>query len=116
MLEHDLDHRFAYHPPKTSTVAARHSDVRTAANAFAHFVNDVCPDGREKSLAVTAIEEAMMWANAAIARGQGPSKGETGAPFGRFDAATAEEACVQCGAAKTGPCRRTAANTPCPRR
>jgi hypothetical protein len=34
----------------------------------AQFVDRICPDGREKSTAITKLEEAMFWANAAIAR------------------------------------------------
>lgn len=35
---------------------------------LAYVINATCPDGREKSLAMTKLEEAAMWANAAIAR------------------------------------------------
>ena len=34
-----------------------------------HFLN-VCPDSRERSLALTKLEESLMWAAAAIARGR----------------------------------------------
>lgn len=64
----DLDHRFAYHPPSSPEVANAHGAVRSNARHLATIINDVCPEGREKSLAITHLEEAMMWANAAIAR------------------------------------------------
>ena len=35
---------------------------------FSAFIDSLCPDSREKSLAITKIEESVMWANAAIAR------------------------------------------------
>ena len=38
------------------------------ARTLAHHFNDVLPDGREKAVALTKIEEAMFWANASIAR------------------------------------------------
>lgn len=42
--------------------------IRDAARQFAHMINICAPDSREKSLALTKLEEAMMWANAAISR------------------------------------------------
>jgi hypothetical protein len=35
------------------------------------LINDLCPESREKSLAITNLEQAVMWANAAIARNAG---------------------------------------------
>ena len=37
---------------------------------MANLINKQCPDSREKSTAITKIEEAVMWANAAIARNE----------------------------------------------
>lgn len=45
-----------------------HEMVRENLKEEAVWMNEVLPEGREKSLAVTKLEEAMMWANAAIAR------------------------------------------------
>ena len=67
MIE-DLERRFKHHPPKNTEVASVHEDVRSCCLVLARFINDVAPDGREKSLAVTKLEEVMFWANAAIAR------------------------------------------------
>ena len=65
----DLHNRFAYHPPRPDTDDAdRHGEVRQQCFNLASIINDACPDSREKSLAITHLEEAMMWANAAIAR------------------------------------------------
>jgi len=37
---------------------------------LAAYINENCPDSREKSLAFTKLEEAVMWANASIARNE----------------------------------------------
>lgn len=42
--------------------------IKHQARALALVVNEACEDGREKSLALTKLEEATMWATAAIAR------------------------------------------------
>lgn len=42
--------------------------IREFSYDFALIVTNLCPEGREKALALTKIEEAMMWANAAISR------------------------------------------------
>lgn len=34
------------------------------------IIEEQCPDGREKSLAVTKLEEALLWANESVARGE----------------------------------------------
>lgn len=67
MDDKGVEHRFIYHAPVGDQVE-RYKAIRSFAASFAHLVNDLAPDGREKSTAVTKIEEAVMWANAAIAR------------------------------------------------
>lgn len=67
MIE-DIDNRFTFHPADTIERADSHQAVREACKDLAILLNHAVPDGREKSLAVTKIEEAMMWANAGIAR------------------------------------------------
>jgi hypothetical protein len=63
----DLNNRFTYHPPRGDQT--RHYEtIRNEARKFAHLINDRAPESREKSLAITHLEDAVMWANAAIAR------------------------------------------------
>jgi hypothetical protein len=38
--------------------------------SLARFIDDTLPPGREKSLAITKLEEVMFWANAGLARQQ----------------------------------------------
>lgn len=69
MQHEDIEHRFNYHPPSTGTVVDKHEETRDRCKLLAHRLDELCgPDSREKSLAITHLEECMMWANAAIAR------------------------------------------------
>lgn len=63
----DLDNRFTYHAPTPERVNL-HELTRDACRIAATAINANAPECREKSLALTKIEEAMFWANAAIAR------------------------------------------------
>lgn len=64
----ELRNRFAYHPPKTPERSEDHQKIRSECSIFAGMLDHVLPEGREKSLAMTKLEEVMFWANAAIAR------------------------------------------------
>lgn len=68
-MSDDINRRFNHHPPKDDSVVLRHEHVRDVCRKAAEMIDAAAPDGREKSLAITKLEEAMMWANAAIARG-----------------------------------------------
>lgn len=70
--------RFEYHPPHAAddpdaTIAA-HESVRFDCRELALALHDLLPESREKSLALTAVQETMMWANAAIAIHGGPQQ------------------------------------------
>ncbi len=68
MTTEGLDHRFNYHQPSNEGIITQHADVRGRCLKLAQFIDDLIPDSREKSLAFTALEEAMFWANAGVAR------------------------------------------------
>ena len=59
--------RFTYYPP-TIGQADRSRRLRLYAKNFARLILDLAPDSRERSLAFTKLEEAVMWANASISR------------------------------------------------
>lgn len=42
--------------------------IRRDAKIFAQFLNAVAPECPEKELALVRLQEAVMWANAAVAR------------------------------------------------
>lgn len=65
----EINKRFTYHPPH-GTQPARYVAIREKAKEFAVLINDTTPESREKSLALTKLEEAVMWANASIARNE----------------------------------------------
>lgn len=67
MDDEELGIRFTYHPPKGDQ-PARYVALREDAFVFAKNVIAATPNCREQSLAITAIEEAVFWAIAAIAR------------------------------------------------
>lgn len=63
----EIAHRFVYHPPNIER-AALHQDVREACAMLADYLVRHLPPSREAAMAITAVEGAMFWANAAIAR------------------------------------------------
>lgn len=68
-----LAHRFQFHPADAQNTRDAHETVRSVCLEAAHRINEVTGESsREQSLAITKLEEAMFWANAAIARGDGP--------------------------------------------
>lgn len=67
MTNDELKSRFTYYAP-TEDQPVRYERIRNKAMSLAAYINEYCPDSREKSLAFTKLEEAIMWANASIAR------------------------------------------------
>lgn len=66
---YDVDNIFTYHAPKGDQ-QARYVDIRDTAKSLAvHLLNN-CPSSRERSLALTKLEESVFWANASIARNE----------------------------------------------
>lgn len=61
------DKRFKYHKPQGSQ-EGMYQTVRSNAQQLTSVIEHLVPNSREKSLALTKIEEAMFWANAGIAR------------------------------------------------
>ena len=64
-----LEKDFTYHPPKGDQVD-RYNAIRANAEIVAALILTSTPASREQSLALTNLEQAVMWANAAIARNE----------------------------------------------
>lgn len=41
-------------------------DLNVAARYLEYRINELCPEGREREIALQKLEEAVMWANKAI--------------------------------------------------
>ena len=64
----DIDNRFAFHAATTAEKKAEHTSARKTLWTAAIDIDKLMPDGREKSIVMTKLEEAMFWANAGLAR------------------------------------------------
>lgn len=64
-----LRNRFLHHAPKNDQ-APRYEAIREGCLALAEGIVQYTPPSREQSLALTHLETAMMFANAAIARNE----------------------------------------------
>lgn len=63
----NLKIRFTYHAPKEGQPEL-YEAIRNSAHELALCIVNNSMECREQSLAITKLEEAVMWANAAIAR------------------------------------------------
>lgn len=66
MTNLEIANIFTYHAPKGDQ-AEKYVQLRNIGRLFAESVNELCPESREKSIAITKMQEAVMFANAAIA-------------------------------------------------
>jgi hypothetical protein len=64
-----IENNFSYHSPKEGQ-PAKYTALREKAKELAYLINELAPKSREQSLAFTKLEEAVMWANASIARNE----------------------------------------------
>jgi ubiquinone biosynthesis protein Coq4 len=67
----ELRNRFTYHAPQGDQ-AERYGEIRAKALEFAELICERTVASREQSLALTKLDEVVFFANAAIARREGP--------------------------------------------
>lgn len=66
-MNSQIENNFSYHEPKIDQ-PEKYNVLRNKAKELAYEIERLCPNSREKSLAMTKLEESTMWANASIAR------------------------------------------------
>lgn len=63
----EIENRFTYHAPTTAQIPLYESN-RARAREYAGWLVANIPPSRELSLALTNLEQVVMWSNAAVAR------------------------------------------------
>lgn len=77
MTNKQIDNIFTYHRPDAmkhlggANQSERYEIMRDQAKNLAHTINQLTPESREKSLAMTHLQTAVMFANASIAVNEG---------------------------------------------
>lgn len=66
MTPEQIENIFTYHKP-FGDQPDRYQNLRAEAHELATLINHLCPESREKSLAITHLQQSIMWANASIA-------------------------------------------------
>ena len=66
-MNSQIENNFRYHSPKEGQ-PEKYTQLREKAKELAYLIEELAPQSREKSLAMTKLEESVMWANASIAR------------------------------------------------
>lgn len=69
MNQEEIEKRFTYHGPRPGQVQ-RYTYIRDWTKWLAEHICSLTPESHEQSLAITALEECVFWANAAIARNE----------------------------------------------
>jgi len=68
-MSDQIENSFTYHAPKEGQ-PEKYELLRAKVKELAYLIDEMCPNSREKSLAMTKLEESSMWANASIARNE----------------------------------------------
>jgi len=90
----EIEKNFTYHRVWGSQ-PYRYESLRKTAKDLAIAIDAQCPPSRERSLALTKVEEAIMWANAAIARNESQDNEDCGCQRGKVtEAEKGGESCT----------------------
>lgn len=66
-MNSDIQNRFTFHPATPNTVPL-YEAMRAKGLELAAWMDENAPESRELSLAITHLDQAVMWFNAAVAR------------------------------------------------
>lgn len=66
-MTRDVSQRFIQHP-LSEEQAESLQILRTLGRDLAESIDELCPDSEEKDRALDAVDQAVMWGNASIAR------------------------------------------------
>jgi len=66
LKKEQIENSFSYHTPNEGQTD-KYNSLRNTAKNLAYTINVLCPESREKSTAITKLEECLMWANKSIA-------------------------------------------------
>jgi hypothetical protein len=66
-IAEQIENAFRYHRPIQDAQKVM-KELRAQFRDLAHVINEVVPDGHEKALALTNLEQAQFWSNAGITR------------------------------------------------
>jgi hypothetical protein len=66
-MSREVTQRFEYHPADTQDKKDHHEAVREMHLDLARWIEGAIPESRERAQALTALQESMMWCNAAVA-------------------------------------------------
>lgn len=69
IIDVQLENNFTYHNPKPGQ-PEKYQVLREKAKELAYLIKELTPKSREQSVALTELETAIFWANAAIARNE----------------------------------------------
>lgn len=79
IIAHDnINNMFTYHAPNPNQIL-RYQLIRDEAKQLGHTIINCCPSSRERSAAITLLQNAVMMANASIAVNEKDVNEETGA-------------------------------------
>jgi hypothetical protein len=67
MTSEEIKNRVCYHSPSFDGIN-KHAELSKNFADLMQLIEIIVPDGREKALAFTKLEEAKMWASAGVAR------------------------------------------------